>query len=303
MINDSARILVVGLARNIEKTIHEEIKRIETLATVNQNLKYFIVESDSEDNTVKAMNIIKLENERFDFISMGNLQKVLPKRLARLSYCRNIYIDYIRKNQAKENWNVVVVMDFDGVNKKLSSPSFQEALNYECAWDVLTCNQNGPYYDIYALRSKGWVEDDYLNSISAASQRIADEVKDIKGGRAIQKIISKYKINRLKSEFIYKKMRFIPSWTRPIEVDSAFGGMAIYKTNTLMVNDYQGSGAEVCECEHVVLHRKIHNQGGKIFIFPPLIAGGWNEHSLNKIYLIRIARRIKAFWRKVRSSG
>ena len=302
MINESARVLVVGLARNIEKTIYEEIKRIETLASKNQSISYFIVESDSDDNTVKSMEVIKSENKRFDFVSLGNMQAVFPERIARLSYCRDIYLKYIRENQAKENWDFIAVMDLDGVNKKLSFSSFQRALKYEDSWDVLTCNQTGPYYDIYALRSKGWVEEDFLKSINLAKQRIDNDSKNIKGGKLVQKLICDFKNNQLRRKFVYKKMKFIPPWAPPIEVDSAFGGLAIYKPNVLMVNDYQGSEEELNECEHVVLHRKIRNLGGRIYIYPPLVAGGWNEHSLNRIYLIRVARRSKRLWRKIRSN-
>ena len=296
------QILVVGLARNIEKTIYKEIERFETLVTVNQTLKYFIVESDSEDHTVKSMEVIKSKNERFNFVSLGELQGVIPERIQRLSYCRDIYLSYIKNNQAKENWDVIVVMDLDGVNNKLSFSGFQKALNYESPWDVLTCNQIGPYYDIYALRCKGWVEEDFLNLISIASQRINDEIKNVKGGKIAQKLVYDYRTNQLRKRFAYKKMRFIPPWARPIEVDSAFGGLAIYKPKVLIMNDYQASETEIYECEHVVLHRKIRQKGGSIFIYPPLVAGGWNEHSLNKIYLIRVARRVKRLWIKLSSN-
>jgi len=59
-----------------------------------------------------------------------------------------------------------------------------------------------------------------------------------------------------------------------IEVDSAFGGMAIYHRRALDKGQYIGirkDGTEICE--HVTLHRQIKEQGFKIFINPALMNG------------------------------
>jgi len=66
-----------------------------------------------------------------------------------------------------------------------------------------------------------------------------------------------------------------------IEVDSAFGGLALYRASCLRGCFYSSEGREVCE--HVVLHRKIKDNGGKIFINPGLTNTSLNFYNANSM--------------------
>ena len=68
-----------------------------------------------------------------------------------------------------------------------------------------------------------------------------------------------------------RSFRF-PKSLKPFEVDSAFGGLAIYKRDALNNVRYIGindNGSEVCE--HVALNKQIKEKGCKIYINPKLI--------------------------------
>ena len=72
----------------------------------------------------------------------------------------------------------------------------------------------------------------------------------------------------------------IPENSEWIEVDSAFGGLAIYKRDAIFGQFYIGINSTGSEtCEHVSFHKELRSLGKKIFINPALINGGLNEHS------------------------
>ena len=80
----------------------------------------------------------------------------------------------------------------------------------------------------------------------------------------------------------------------PIEVNSAFGGLGIYKLNFILnnPNPYLGSKVKILEispqinfckvqiCEHVHFHQGIRALGGKLVILPELI-NGINKATVN----------------------
>ena len=83
---------------------------------------------------------------------------------------------------------------------------------------------------------------------------------------------------------VYARMISIPADTSWIEVDSSFGGVAVYKREALQDVHYIGrdeTGVDVCE--HVPLHKQIKENGYKIFINPSLINTRLTEHSLRGI--------------------
>ena len=66
---------------------------------------------------------------------------------------------------------------------------------------------------------------------------------------------------------MYAKMIAIPADHDWIEVNSAFGGLAIYRKNLFEDVAYEGTsdnGEEICE--HVPLHRSMRSKGARLYI-------------------------------------
>ena len=153
-------MLVTGLARDCGDRIAEEIQRIEKHALkISTEVKFFIVESDSIDNTAVVLAQISKQNSNVQFLSLGKLSTEIPERINRLRYCRNQYVSFIRQRPKEDKPDFVVVVDYDIKNRALDLNPLSNLIS-EDWWDGLFVNQKGPYYDIYALRKKGWVEDD-----------------------------------------------------------------------------------------------------------------------------------------------
>ena len=81
-------------------------------------------------------------------------------------------------------------------------------------------------------------------------------------------------------DILYSKVKTIPTVNEWIEVESSFGGLAIYKKKCFYKNEYVGlynNGEEICE--HVHFNQKLRNNGLKLFINPRLINAKHTEHT------------------------
>ena len=118
------RILLVGTVRNVETILPREYSQLKKVLTAFGELDTFLVESDSDDRTVSVLSQLANNDSRFKYVSLGMLDEKFPHRIERIRYCRNVYVEKIRASYSEKNWGYVVVADLDGMNKALSSSSF-----------------------------------------------------------------------------------------------------------------------------------------------------------------------------------
>lgn len=267
------RALVVGTVRNASKFVTSDISRIMQALDPIIPTVAFIVESDSNDDTVEKLTTLSATDSRVQFVSLGNLEPLFPERLERLKHCRNVYLEQIRNNPIYGDCDLVVVVDLDGINTAISEDKFRLALETKIKWDVLAANQSGPYYDILALRHPYWSPNSFIQEMEWLSPFLGKKAawQHSLGDRMI-------KIN--------------PSLP-PIEVDSAFGGLCIYKRWILEKFDYSNdTPTAVADTDHVILNRKAKADGALIYIHPGLINSKWTTHSLDAIPVIRFSKSV-----------
>tara|TARA_B100000780_G_C20743242_1_gene295259 strand:- start:138 stop:554 length:417 start_codon:yes stop_codon:yes gene_type:complete len=95
-------------------------------------------------------------------------------------------------------------------------------------------------------------------------------------------------------DILYSKVKTIPTVNEWIEVESSFGGLAIYKKKCFYKNEYVGlynNGEEICE--HVPFNQKLRNNGLKLFINPRLINAKHTEHTEPASFWKLLRRKIK----------
>lgn len=271
----NSKFLIVGTVRNCEKIIKKQIKIIND-AFINTALtKWLIVESDSDDNTLKVLKTLSHELN-LKYVSLGSLYNKFPNRIHRLSVCRNYYLNEINNNIEYDNIDYVVIADLDGVNLELNQSALQTCWSQTVDWDVLFANQSAPYYDIKALRHKIWSP----NDCSANVKFLKNHGVDLYSAEATA---------------VWSRMIKINITHEPIEVDSAFGGLGIYKKKVLKGCNYDG-GLDKNESEHIFLNKQIKDRGYKLYILPSLINGGWNEHNSNLRFHNRIKKKLSYYF-------
>lgn len=263
--------LVLGTVRNASEDAVEDIQRIVDALSKLIPTRAYVVESDSDDNTVSVLRELSMSDSRIRFVTLGKVADLIPDRISRLRHCRNIYLHEMRSNQDYKHCDLIVIADLDGINTKINSQRLKLALESKVPWDVLTANQTAGYYDILALRHDYWSPNNWLLEAEWFALYMG-------------------KKKALRHSMVDKMIR-IPSHMPPIEVHSAFGGLALYRRWTLEKCDYSVDNlAAEFEIDHVTIHRKIRELNGRIFIHPGLINSNWTAHSLSRSRLIRATR-------------
>lgn len=274
-----ANFLVVGLARNCEFSIKNDVKKINNAFASSKSVQWIIIESDSSDKTIRNLEKLK-EDVNLDYYSLGKLEDIYPLRTERIAACRN---EYLRRIRCDENYNkidYIVVADLDGVNSNLEPHSVEHCWNLDEKWDACFANQSAPYYDIWALRHNIWSPNDCFKHEEFLKNNGFDEFKS--------RLIA-----------VYLKMIRVSKNAKPIKVNSAFGGLGIYKRDFFDEGFYKGLDKEGNEvCEHVSFHTE--RKGSKnLLIAPSLINSGYNEHSqqskLSNLIILFIISRFLNF--------
>jgi hypothetical protein len=275
----SKNIIIVALARDCEKFINSDIYALKKATYFFNNVHWLIIESDSSDKTSELLHTLSNNISNFRFITLGNLSNKMPKRTSRIAHCRNKYLDEITNNVLYKGIDYVMVADIDGMNNKLTPDGLLSCWKRN-DWDVCTANQAGPYYDIWALRHKEWCPGDCWSEFNFLQD---------KGLSYRDALFSA----------IHSRMITISEDEPWIEVDSAFGGLAVYKKKSLQNTVYIGldkDGEEVCE--HVHLHAQIKESGGSIFINPKLVNTDNSQHVSHIYFYQKIKLIIISFFKK-----
>ncbi len=264
------QVLVTGLVRNCAAGIRTDLQRLQAALRAFPQRHWLLVESDSADDSVATLQALCHEHENFRFLSLGALRERLPLRTDRLAHCRNAYLDELQGNPLYRDVELVVVSDFDGVNTHITEAGVMSCWQ-RGGWAMCAANQAGPYYDIWALRHPLWSPNDCF-----AMQRFLHR-HGLSDERALQVAV-------------LGRMVTLPPTANWLEVDSAFGGLALYQRAALEGVRYHGlddEGAEVCE--HVALHAAMRARQHRLFINPAMVNAGIAEHAEH----LRLSRQLQ----------
>lgn len=276
----SSAVLVVGTVRNCAERVGAQIARMGAALGGFARVQWLLIESDSTDASVSRLQELAGRDGDFSYISLGALRERMPLRTERIAYCRNAYLDQIRTNERYAAVEFVVVADFDDVNSLLTGEAVASCWRRD-DWHVCAANQRGHYYDIWALRHADWSPNDCWEQYRFLTRHGLSHA-------------------RAWSACVRARMLHISPEAQWIEVDSAFGGLAIYRKAALQHGQYVGSDAQGGECcEHVALHHELRAQGCRIFINPALINGDSPDHTDSRLMERRVTRAIGRMMRRV----
>jgi len=281
---DNRNFLIVGLTRNSDNYIESEVRHLESLFREFGEVSFHLVESDSKDHTQDTLRAIAMSKPNFTFTSLGDLESSISTRTERLRVCRNEYVKRIRATT--ERIDFVVVIDFDGMNRKLSKSGLKSSINQEALWSACFPNQLFGYYDLYALRCENWVEGDFLPTLRNEIAKI-----EIPSSGSFLSILKRYlQEDRLRRTLVYRNMRILFPWSPLINVESAFGALGIYKKECFLLSDYGLTRSGYSECEHVHFHAELIAKGKHLVINPRMLNSWVNPYNLNKLFIVRLLR-------------
>jgi glycosyltransferase involved in cell wall biosynthesis len=277
---NAAAVVVVGCVRNGSKTVRRAVETLARATAGFASVQFLVIESDSTDSTLAELASLRQQSERFEFIALGTLAERIPARTERIAHCRNRYLEELRTNARYASVDYVIVADLDGVNNDLRREAVETCWSTTLPWDVVTANQSDAYYDIWALRHPDWCPVDCHDQYS--------RLRGIFGHPRALAIA------------IHSRMARLSPRAEWIEVDSAFGGLAIYRREALLAGNYSGVEDGHSVCEHVPLHAQLRAKGWRIFINPALINAHRTDHSARIRLHVRLRREIEAFGKRLR---
>jgi hypothetical protein len=266
-------IALVGVTRNGARFLPRSLDRMRRATHLFGRVHAFFVESDSTDATLDVLRDATRRWPELRYRSEGALRERLPQRTARIAHCRNVYLEELATNPLYAGVSHVIVADLDRVCRDIDAPALASCWAATEPWDACTANQGDYYYDIWALRHPLWCPGDAWQE-----------------QKALQPLLGKTAADELA---LFSRMVHIDPRRPLIEVDSAFGGLAVYKRQALLAGRYVGldnEGGEVCE--HVTLHAQLRAQGHRIFINPALINARTTRHAGRKKLFRTLRRRL-----------
>jgi hypothetical protein len=229
----SKNIIFIGLVRNLEPVIRNNINRLILLGQKAKNYKIILFENDSVDDTKNILQEISTKNSNVITISVNNGREQFGpvkdiSRTQALAEYRNILKEYVSINFAEYDYVIVTDMDFvdfsdDGFYNSLGwldrrAETIDAVAGNSFSYKIIGENETQKSlwnYDSWAFRYTWWHELPQLSTITY--------------GR-----------------MVWFGLYIMPVGSQIMPVNSAFGGMCIYKTNKFLQGKYDGY-----DCEHV----------------------------------------------------
>lgn len=269
---------VISILRDSEQyfpALRETLKSIETIVEIAAGA---IIENDSVDFTKNLAETLHPNIKRYSLDGLN----AIAQRTIRLEICRNfarkIFLNYYEKRKV----SYVVVID------ALDSGACRGLIGVESVFDFfdknprlggIFPNQDGGYYDLWALRPHSKM----LRSDPCEGDLWHDYFKLTRGENWIHGT-EEYR-NTQGEKFFRERQVTIDASSEPISVDSAFGGLGIYRASAYADCPFPYLGYTINAriesnnvtfyrfqlCEHVPFHIGLRAMGMELKIIPSLI--------------------------------
>ena len=236
-------IVFLCCARDCGSQLKHSVNELLKIASLFEQFQFYVFENDSRDSTLALLKELAATSPMQIFSESG-LDKIFPVRTERLSYCRN----QLLRNAAKHRFDYVVVADLDGVITRLEQTEFLSCFVND-AWDGCFPGAREKYYDLWALRHPSIMPSDYNQMMNKLPFVIGEDNAQL---------LSAIPARNLEFEKFHH-------W---LEVESAFGGLALYRASVFSKGRYYGMEDHKEVCEHVPFHRSLKNAGAKLYINP-----------------------------------
>ena len=238
------KLAIVSIARNSMPYLKNTLRLVDELAGLWRDCVYYVYENDSTDETAAVLDDFAIRQwVTVDHDTLGGLDArgFEPERTERLAKCRTRCQEWVRRNAADASYVMVLDTDphggfsVDGVLNSLGwfcemmGESFHRREPGAMASYSLFVRQEGggfgiAGYDAWAARLNWW-----------------EDRRDHNWFHAL----------------------LPPAGSPPIPMNSAFGGLCLYRREAFLAGVYDGS-----DCEHVPHHKAMQKAGYQLFMNP-----------------------------------
>jgi hypothetical protein len=268
------KAVFVLVARNCAATLPDVLDNVARHRSLFAGSHVLFLENDSTDATRQIIAAWRAGQPDTGLITVEGLSGN-PIRTLCLETVRNRAIAAVKADFADHDY--LFLLDADQVN---SAPLETSLVGRAVTWleeapdrVAAFANAGGTYFDMWALRHPTLCPGDIWEELM--DYALANKVSD---AEAYAKI------------FAPRLFNLAPD-APPLEVDSAFGGLGIYKIPAVLANPARYAGAKSKTlpaavpgitgkeaetlgwqtCEHVSFHAGLRENGGRLFILPFLV--------------------------------
>ena len=258
---DQTSVLFIATSKNSAEFLPDSLLQLDRFSLMFKDARMLFYTDDNNKDATEALlrdYVARSPNTRQLLVEKNQHRR----RTQRIAQARNRLLETASEQGYLDAYDVVIHLDIDDVmaGSRLTAESLGKALHLMENSDVV-CSNSAPhyYYDRWALRTD-------LNESNCNAEKTCNGDLSRWFGSS------------------YRGQYAIDVNSQPIQVQSCFGGFALYKSSTLSQCmrsgqcRYQGitkgiAWKSVPECEHVSFHRALREHAGaKIVIDPQLDA-------------------------------
>ena len=239
------KLAIVSICRNAMPHLRNTLALVDELAGLWRDCSLYVYENDSTDETAKVLDDFAIRQWvtiEHDTLGGEDARGFEPERTVRLAKCRTRCQEWVRRSAADANY--VMVLDTDphggfsvhGVLNSLGwfcemlGESFHRREPGAMASYSLFLREESPgrfgaaQYDAWAARLNHWEDDRHMTWFHTLVPPVGSE---------------------------------------PIPMNSAFGGLCLYRREAYLAGVYEGG-----DCEHVLHHKAMQKAGYQLFLNP-----------------------------------
>lgn len=270
------RCVIIGCAKSVAAHLPSTLAQIDAIRSLWLDAAVVIAENGSTDSTKELLAAYAATNPQTHILTLNEANSI-SSRTERLALVRNRLLDFVHDTYS--HFDYVLSVDLDGILDGFKSSGLTDLFKSfpVDTWDAVFANVVGKYYDIWALRSEEmgitydcWDMILHLRLEGGVSRADAKAVCVTQ----FQKVIK-------------------PAPSRLISVESAFGGLGVYRLAATRGCTYVGVTRDCsCQrfvafnqalcasetCEHVAFHKDMVAKGAKLFICSSLLVKTQQEH-------------------------
>lgn len=273
------KVIFAGITRDNFDDIFVAIKHIEHIGDFFADYRVIIFENDSVDGTKELLEKWSNLNKKVKIISQDFAFKKRPSHKF-MAEIRNQYLKPIFTSDY-EDFDLLVILDLD-ITYGIDVRGIFDSLSKFDQWDVVCANgvagKNGRMFDAFAFRSKEfpfspseWQE--ICVSDSSSWKKICKNGDNF--SRGIFYDLFSFRDDWREVSRLYW-LKIIPQIQKKysvnsdlVEVNSCFGGLAIYKK--VIINNCFYNSIEN-DCEHVDFHHCLkEKKHARIFLNPNMV--------------------------------
>jgi hypothetical protein len=238
------KLAIVSICRNAMPYLRNTLALVDELAGLWRDCSLYVYENDSTDETAAVLDDFAIRQWvtiEHDTLGGEDSRGFEPERTVRLAKCRTRCQDWVRRNAADANY--VMVLDTDP-HGGFSVDGVLNSLGWFCEMLGESFHRREPgamaSHSLFLRKEQGGYGVAAYDAWAARLNHFED-----------------------RREHKWFHMLMPPVGSQPIPMNSAFGGLCLYRREAYLAGVYEGG-----DCEHVLHHKAMQRAGYQLFLNP-----------------------------------